>query len=135
MTRDPQFEPLTNSRFKKLRNSHSPVVSSTQHLAFPTVMVAFSLLKPVPVTVRRVPRPLDPETIRRSFNRCTHSVKSLFSNTLSFRSTPEDGLIPVTTGVSTSDHSKLQSPEHFEGIPLMYTSTCKQHCKPQHLRC
>lgn len=36
------------------------VVCSTWHLAFPTKMEAFSLLKPVPLTTKSVPRPLDP---------------------------------------------------------------------------
>lgn len=41
--------------------------------------------------------------------------------------TPWDGLISVTTGVLSSDHSKPQSPEQRDGIPLINTSTCKQH--------
>lgn len=41
--------------------------------------------------------------------------------------TPWDGLISVTTGVLSSDHSKPQSPEQRDEIPLINTSTCKQH--------
>lgn len=41
--------------------------------------------------------------------------------------TPWVGLIPVTTGVLSSDHSNPQSPEQWDGIPLIKTSTCKQH--------
>lgn len=43
-----------------LNSFHSLVICSTWHFAFPTTTEAFSLMKPVPVTVRRVPSPLDP---------------------------------------------------------------------------
>lgn len=49
--------------FTSQKQLYSPVVASTWHLAFPTMMEAFSLPKPVPVTVKRVPRPLEPETL------------------------------------------------------------------------
>lgn len=47
------------------------------HLAFPTKMEAFSLLNPVPVTVKRVPRPLDPGKVKSCNYRYNHH--SLFS--------------------------------------------------------
>lgn len=39
------------------------MICSTWHWVFPTRMEAFSLLKPVPVTVKKVPWPIDPEKV------------------------------------------------------------------------
>ena len=38
----------------------------------------------------------------------------------------------MTTGVLSSDHSKPQSPEHLDEMPLMITSTCGNHDNSDH---
>lgn len=49
------------------RLEYLPVKLVTLHLDFPTVMVAVSLANPVPVTVKRVPSPSDPEKSENVF--------------------------------------------------------------------
>jgi hypothetical protein len=112
------------------------VASWTSHSASPIMIEAFPI-NPVPVRVSRVSRPSEPET-NQSPKSCHLLMVWICSwccarqEGFGTKAAPWDGEIPVTTGVLSSDHSKPQSPEHLDEMPLMITSTCGNHDNSDH---